>query len=182
MHWYDTAGSARRAFLRRLLKSRFAGYGAGASFDPTTSRIVGFENIRLGRGVFIGPYAVISANEPVMVGDDTIIGPGFILMTGNHSFRVPGAWYRSLHTGEQAPVTIGRNVWMGARVTILAGVTVGDGAVIAAGAVVNHDVPELTIAAGVPAKPIGPRFATVEDRERHAAFLAGDYGATTNAG
>lgn len=39
--------------------------------------------------------------------------------------------------------------------TILAGVTIGPNAVVAAGAVVNRDVPEGTIAGGVPAKAIG---------------------------
>ena len=53
-----------------------------------------------------------------------------------------------------APVVIGKNVWLGASVTVVPGVTIGDNAVIAAGAVVTKDVPANTIAAGVPAKVI----------------------------
>jgi len=53
-----------------------------------------------------------------------------------------------------APVHIGRDVWIGANAVILPGVTIGDGAVIAAGAVVTKDVPENTVAGGVPAKVI----------------------------
>lgn len=37
---------------------------------------------------------------------------------------------------------------------ILAGVTIGQGAVIGCNAVVTHDIPEYSIAAGVPAKVI----------------------------
>lgn len=37
---------------------------------------------------------------------------------------------------------------------MLPGVTIGKGSVVAAGAVVNKDVPPMTIVGGVPAKPI----------------------------
>ena len=45
----------------------------------------------------------------------------------------------------------------GDRVTILPGVMIGDGCIISAGAVVTHDIPEYSIAAGVPARVIGSR-------------------------
>jgi len=52
------------------------------------------------------------------------------------------------------PIRIGRRVWIGANVTVLAGVRIGDGAVVAAGAVVTRDVPAFTIVGGVPARVI----------------------------
>ncbi|MDE6871395.1 MAG: CatB-related O-acetyltransferase [Bacteroidales bacterium] len=59
-------------------------------------------------------------------------------------------------------VTIGNDVWIGARAMILDGVCVGDGAVIGAGAVVTKDVPPYAIVGGVPAKIIKFRFAEPE--------------------
>ena len=53
-----------------------------------------------------------------------------------------------------APIHIGKNVWLGANVTVLGGVTIGDNVVIAAGAVVTRDVPANTVAAGVPARVV----------------------------
>ena len=50
-----------------------------------------------------------------------------------------------------APITIERNVWIGAAATVLPGVHIGAGAVVAAGAVVTRDVPPATLVAGVPA-------------------------------
>lgn len=51
-----------------------------------------------------------------------------------------------------APVTIERNVWIGAGAIILPGVTVGENAIIAAGAVVAKDVDPNRIVAGIPAE------------------------------
>ena len=59
---------------------------------------------------------------------------------------------------ELPPVTIGNDVWIGARAIILDGVTIGDGAIVAAGAVVTRDVEPYTIVGGIPAKVIRRRF------------------------
>ena len=53
-----------------------------------------------------------------------------------------------------APITIGDGVWIGSCVTILPGVSIGSGAVIAAGATVVRDIPQNTLAGGVPAKVV----------------------------
>ncbi len=55
-------------------------------------------------------------------------------------------------------VTIGHDVWIGHGATIMPGVTVGTGAVVGAGAVVTKDLAPYTIAVGVPARPLRPRF------------------------
>lgn len=55
---------------------------------------------------------------------------------------------------EYQPITIGNDVWIGARAIIMDGVTIGNGAVIAAGSIVTKDVPPYAIVAGVPAKTI----------------------------
>ncbi len=55
-------------------------------------------------------------------------------------------------------VAVGHDVWIGHGATITPGVSVGNGAVIGAGAVVTHDVAPYMIVAGVPARPLRPRF------------------------
>jgi acetyltransferase-like isoleucine patch superfamily enzyme len=49
-------------------------------------------------------------------------------------------------------VTIGSNVFIGARAIILKGTHIGDGAVVGAGSVVTGDVPANRIVAGNPAR------------------------------
>ena len=55
-------------------------------------------------------------------------------------------------------VTIGNDVWIGDKVTILGGVHVGNGAVIGAGSVVTKDIPPYAIVGGNPARLIRYRF------------------------
>ena len=52
--------------------------------------------------------------------------------------------------GENAPVAIGNNVWLGGGSIILPGVTIGDNTVIGAGSVVTKSIPENVIAYGNP--------------------------------
>ena len=56
------------------------------------------------------------------------------------------------------PVTLGNDVWVGARAFIRGGVTIGDGAIIGYGAVVTKDVPAFAIVGGVPALVLRYRF------------------------
>jgi acetyltransferase-like isoleucine patch superfamily enzyme len=51
-------------------------------------------------------------------------------------------------------IIIEDDVWLGAGAIVMDGVRIGKGAVVAAGAVVTHDLPEHTLAAGVPAQVI----------------------------
>lgn len=60
---------------------------------------------------------------------------------------------------ELKQVTIGNDVWIGARALVLDGVLIGDGAVVAAGAIVASDVAPYSIVGGVPAKVIRHRFS-----------------------
>jgi acetyltransferase-like isoleucine patch superfamily enzyme len=49
------------------------------------------------------------------------------------------------------PVHVGRRVWIAAKATIVKGASVGDDAVIGAHAVVTRNIPDQSLAVGVPA-------------------------------
>lgn len=52
------------------------------------------------------------------------------------------------------PITVGNDVYIGNNVIILPGVTIGNNVVIGAGAVVSKDIPDNSVAVGVPARVI----------------------------
>ena len=62
------------------------------------------------------------------------------------------------HPASKGSIFIGNDVWIGDGATILSGVRIGHGAVIAGQAVITKDVPDYTIAAGNPARPVKTRF------------------------
>lgn len=105
------------------------------------------KNIHIGEHVFINTGCTMQDQGGIYIGDGTLIGHHAMIATLNHDFDPEKR--QELHP---APVRIGKDVWLGANVTILPGVTIGDGAIIAAGAVVAKDVPANTVAAGVPAR------------------------------
>lgn len=55
-------------------------------------------------------------------------------------------------TNNAEDIVLGNHVWICKNVTILKGVTVGDNSILGYGSIVTRDVPNNTIAAGIPAK------------------------------
>ena len=105
------------------------------------------KNITIGNNVFINADCKFQDQGGITIDDGALIGHGTVLATLDHD-EAPGK-RQQLHP---APIRIGKNVWIGANVTITKGVTVGDNAIVAAGAVVTKDVAPDTIVGGVPAK------------------------------
>lgn len=69
------------------------------------------------------------------------------------------------------PITVGDNVYIGNNVLLLPGVKVGSDVVIGAGAVVTHDIPDHSVAVGVPAKVIKSTDAYLAQLERESLHL-----------
>jgi len=101
--------------------------------------------------------AILCAGKQIIIGEDTIIGAGAMLLDNDfHALCADGTW-REEYVENARPIHVGRSVFIGARAIILKGVEIGDAAIIGAGAVVTRDVPPSTIFAGNPAKEIGKR-------------------------
>lgn len=103
--------------------------------------------IHFGHRVFINSGAVILAFDRISIGDDVAIASEvFISDSDNHPLAD--------RPMRQAPITIGDGSWIATRAMILAGVTIGSRSVVGAGSLVLEDVPDDTLVAGVPARPL----------------------------
>ncbi|WP_258183170.1 CatB-related O-acetyltransferase [Vibrio splendidus] len=60
--------------------------------------------------------------------------------------------------GDNHPIVIGHDVWVGANVVIKRGIKIGNGSIIASNSVITKDVPCYSIVGGVPGKVIRKRF------------------------
>jgi acetyltransferase-like isoleucine patch superfamily enzyme len=107
--------------------------------------------IEIGANTYIGPQSVLFGAGGIEIGDAVLISPGVVITSQQHSFESREADIRDQPL-RFAPITIERDVWIGANATILPGVHLGRGSVIGAGAVVADDVPPMTVALGIPAR------------------------------
>ena len=107
-------------------------------------------DLSIGDNSGIGVNALIAPH--VTIGSDVMMGPDCMMFTSNHGMdRTDIPMWRQ-ESSAPAPIVIGDDVWIGARVIILPGVHVGDGSVIGAGSVVTKDVSPYSVVGGNPAK------------------------------
>jgi acetyltransferase-like isoleucine patch superfamily enzyme len=131
--------------------------------------------ITIGRGTYgldRNSFAGLSPDCPVTVGNYCSVGPDvMVLCKTDHRTGGPATYpVRSLLTDSgtnmdaitRGPITIGHDVWIGARAIILSGVTIGNGAIVGAGAVVSRDIEPYSINVGVPAKKVRDRFEAAQ--------------------
>lgn len=109
--------------------------------------------VTIGHGVFFNRGCHVVAFDALSIGDHCLFGEQVSIHDENHVIG-SGSEPRDASGFVTAPITIGTNVWVGAKATILPGVCIGDNAVIGANAVVTRDVPANTVAGGIPARVI----------------------------
>ncbi|OZG61492.1 bacterial transferase hexapeptide repeat protein [Bifidobacterium lemurum] len=139
-----------------LMKALFAEVGDDTYLEPPV-------HANWGCGTHWGNYCYANFNltlvddADITIGDHTMIGPNVTLVTTGHPVRPD---LREKLGQYSEPVVIGRNVWIGAGVTVLPGVTIGDNSVIGAHSLVTKDIPANVVAYGSPCevvRPIGER-------------------------
>jgi len=154
------------------------------------SRTLVDEQCHFEEGVSVGPDSTVMATtmgrqsycafrfwaSHATIGRYCAIGPNVVIGIGRHPTRDyvsshpafysaswPERWRHATRDfDEHPPVVIGHDVWIGANAFVAPGVTVGHGAILATGAVVTKDVSPYQVVAGLPARPLRPRFEAAD--------------------
>ncbi|OAN75426.1 maltose acetyltransferase [Sulfitobacter sp. EhC04] len=150
VHQHNHMAPGARESLSAPLRGLFAAHGPDCLIEAPFHASYGC-HIHLGARIYINAGCVILDSAQVVIGDDTMIGPGAQILCAQHH-KDPVKRAEGLEIA--LPVTIGRNVWIGAGAIVMPGITIGETAIVGAGAVVTRDVAAGQTVTGVPARPI----------------------------
>lgn len=145
----------------RVLKSFGARIGAGVIFRPRT-RVKFPWKLDIGDRCWIGEGVWIHNQDRVVIANDVVISQDSFITTGSHAHRRDMA----LITRE---VHVHPGAWITARCIITGGAIIGTSALVAPGSVVSDAVPRGEIWAGNPARRVGTRFESSNNRDRGGA-------------
>jgi len=123
---------------------------------------IGDENgslkLEIGDGTSIAGNCVLSAARSVRLGERVLLARNVYISDHIHAYRDAQSAVLDQGIERIEPVEIGDGAWLGQNVVVCPGVRVGRGAVVGANAVVLEDVPDHSLAVGIPAVVVR-RFA-----------------------
>ena|SRR6218665_3982853 len=122
--------------------------------------------IKIGKHCMICAYVKLNVNYAITIGDDVGIGEYVDVWTHGSFPPVLDGF-----PAQFGPVTIGNNVWLPAKSTVLANVTIGDNIVIGVYSLINKNLPSGCLAGGIPVKILKENQYPVVDRVKNTALV-----------
>lgn len=142
-----------KTIKKLLLKIKFGYKSSGESFSKYLIK----KGVTIGRGVrFYAPWQIyIDIQYPFLINicDNVVLAPGVRVITHDYSWHTLNMVYKEI-LGASGPVEIGENTFVGSNVTILKNTKIGKNCIIGAGSLVIGEIPDNSVACGVPAKVI----------------------------
>ena len=140
--WTPKPFNQWRLFVLRNFGAKLDGH----PFVHQRARIEHPWNLTLHHKACLGDRAHAYCLGPVEIGPGSCVAQEAYLCTGTHDLLDP---HWPLQT---APITIGSDVFIGARAFLLPGITIGSHSIVGACSVVTHSVPSSTVVVGNPAR------------------------------
>lgn len=133
------------------------------------------KNIHLEENVIVRSGVSIQNNttEHIYIKKYTVISRDVTIVTNNHrsTVGIPQCLLGASHINDTSRnITIGEDVWIGTKATILSGGDLGRGCIVGACSTVTKPVPPYALVAGSPAKIIGVKF-TIDQIMEHERAL-----------
>lgn len=112
--------------------------------------------ITIGNRVRVARHFQINCAFDVQIGNNVNMGPYVFLGDHNHKYEDISVPIRdqSIDMNKRNAIIIDDDTWIGTKVSIIGNVRIGKHCVIGANSVVSKDIPDYSIAAGIPAKVI----------------------------
>ena len=140
---------ARRGY-GRLVLGRWVHFGVDTALRCHEGTLSLGDKSVLARDVSINCYL------DVEIGDSALIADNVYISDFDHKFTDLATPIKDQGIAKSR-VRIGRDVWLGTKVTVSRGVEIGEGAVVGANSVVTKDLPAYAVAVGAPARVIKDR-------------------------
>lgn len=140
-YWYKTVNPLK--VVLNFIVIYIARFVPWLPLKNSLYRVIG---MKVGKNVSVGLMAMFDIFFPelIEIGDNTIIGYNSTVLAHEYMVKEWG----------KGKVVIGKDVTIGANVTVLPGVIIGNGATVSACSLVNRDVPENSFVGGIPIKPL----------------------------
>ena len=132
----------RSSILGDLYMEAITSY-AGVSYRP---------RIEIGDNVYIGRHAYFTAVDRISIADGCVLSEYVYITDEMHGLDPRNGPIMQQPLVSKGPVIIGRNCFLGFRVSVMPGVTLGEHCVVGANSTVTRSFPAYSMIAGSPAR------------------------------
>lgn len=112
-----------------------------------------YPKLEIGNGSYIGRYSHIVALNSIKIESNVLIADRVYITDNTHSYNDPHEPIIFQEILPLNPVIIREGAWIGDNVSII-GASIGKNSVVGANSVVTKDIPDYSVAAGIPARII----------------------------